>query len=109
LEEKFDGGEEVLDYFETQKAKAIFPRNRAPAEYLIELPAGKQPAVGEPSASYAGMGAATARTSGKNPKRADYTKYDETSGSKKKGEFMDVKSGGKPFKGVAKEPDKRRR
>ncbi len=30
-------------------------------------------------------------------------------GSKKKGEFMDAKSGGKKFKGAAKEPGKRRK
>jgi hypothetical protein len=33
----------------------------------------------------------------------------ETPGSKKKGEFMDNKQGGKRFVGVAKEPDKRRK
>ncbi len=45
----------------------------------------------------------------KNPKTCDYTKRNETPGSPQKGEFMDVKSDGKPFKGVAKEPDKRRK
>ena len=54
-------------------------------------------------------GAVTARTQSKNPKTGDYTKRNETPGSKKKGQFMDVKSDGKPFKGVAKEPDKRRK
>ena len=43
------------------------------------------------------------------PKSGDYTKRDETPGSPKKGQFMDVKSDGKPFKSVAKEPDKRRK
>lgn len=54
-------------------------------------------------------GAVTARTQVKNPKSGDYVKRDETPGSKKKGQFMDVKQDGKPFKGVAKEPDKRRK
>lgn len=54
-------------------------------------------------------GAVTGRTQVKNPKTGDYTKRNETSGSKKKGEFMAVKKDGKPFKGVAKEPDKRRK
>ncbi len=40
--------------------------------------------------------------------KRDWTKRNETPGSKKKGEFIDVKSDGKPFKGIAKEPDKRR-
>lgn len=54
-------------------------------------------------------GAVTGRTQSKNPVTGDWTKRDETAGSKKKGEFMDVKSDGKKFKGVAKEPDKRRK
>lgn len=54
-------------------------------------------------------GAVSGRTQSRNPKTKDWTKRNETPGSKKKGEFMDVKSGGKPFKGVAKEPDKRRK
>ena len=54
-------------------------------------------------------GSVTNRTQGKNPKTQDWTKRNETPGSKKKGEYMDVKSGGKKFKGVAKEPDKRRK
>ena len=54
-------------------------------------------------------GAVTARTQSKNPVTKDWTKRNETPGSKKKGEFMDVKSDGKPFKGVAKEPDRRRK
>jgi hypothetical protein len=53
-------------------------------------------------------GAVTARTQGKNPKTKDWTKRNETPGSKKKGDYTDVKSGGKPFKGVAKEKDRRR-
>ena len=54
-------------------------------------------------------GSVTGRTQSKNPKTGDYTKRNETPGSPKKGEFMDVKKDGKPFKGVAKEPDKRRK
>jgi hypothetical protein len=54
-------------------------------------------------------GSVSNRTQGKNPKTRDYTKRNETPGSKKKGEYMDVKSGGNPFKGVAKEKDKRRK
>ncbi len=52
-------------------------------------------------------GAVKGRTQVKNPVTADWTKRNETPGSKKKGEFMDVKSGGKKFKGVAQEPDRR--
>jgi hypothetical protein len=33
----------------------------------------------------------------------------KTPGSKQKGEYLDVKKVGKPFKGVAKEVDKRRK
>lgn len=54
-------------------------------------------------------GAVKNRTQSKNPKPGDYTKRDETPGSKHKGEFMDVKSGGQKIKGVAKEPDNRRK
>ncbi len=54
-------------------------------------------------------GAVKNRTQSKNPVTKDFTKRNEKPGSKKKGEFMDVKSGGKKFKGVAKEPDKRRK
>ena len=54
-------------------------------------------------------GAVKSRTQVKNPKTSDYAKRNETPGSKKKGEFMDNKKGGQPFKGVAKEPDKRRK
>lgn len=50
-----------------------------------------------------------ARTQSKNPVTGDYTKRDETPGSPHKGKFMDVNKDGKPFKGVAKEPDKRRK
>ena len=54
-------------------------------------------------------GAIKNRTQSKNPVTKDFTKRNEKPGSKKKGEFMDVKSDGKKFKGVATEPDKRRK
>ncbi len=54
-------------------------------------------------------GAVTGRTQIKNPKTGDFTKRNETKGSSKAGKFMAVKKDGKPFKGVAKEPDKRRK
>ena len=54
------------------------------------------------------IGAVTARTQSKNAKTGDYTKRNETPGSPQKGEFMDGKQDGKPFKGVAEDPDKRR-
>lgn len=55
------------------------------------------------------VGSVKDRTQSKNPVTNDWTKRNETPASKKKGEFMDVKNSGKPFKGVAKEPDKRRK
>ncbi len=55
------------------------------------------------------QGAVTNRTQGKNPKTSDYTKRNETPGSPSKGKYMDVKSGGEKLKGVAKEPDERRK
>jgi hypothetical protein len=48
------------------------------------------------------------RTQVKNPKTGDFTKRNEDSSSSHDGEFMDGKEDGKPFKGVAKEPDGRR-
>ena len=54
-------------------------------------------------------GAVTGRTQVRNPKTGDYAKRNETKSSSKAGEFMDNKKGGQPFKGVAKEPDKRRK
>lgn len=53
-------------------------------------------------------GAVTGRTQVENPKTGDFVKRDESKDSLHKGEFMDVKEDGKPFKGVAKEPDGRR-
>lgn len=49
------------------------------------------------------------RTQVDNPKTDDWVKRNETPKSPHKGEFMDVKEDEKPFKGVAKEPDKRRK
>ena len=46
-------------------------------------------------------GAVTARTQFQRP-HGDYQKRDERTG-----QFMETKSGGTPFKGVAKEPDGR--
>lgn len=54
-------------------------------------------------------GSVRARTQVKNPKTGDYVKRNENPGSSRRGEFMDVKKDGRPFKGVAKEPDRRRR
>ena len=53
-------------------------------------------------------GAVDNRTQVKNPVTGDYTKRNEDPKSPQDGEFMAVKKDGKPFKGVAKEPDKRR-
>ena len=44
------------------------------------------------------------RTQFQNPKTGDYGKRDT-----KTGRIMDNKEGGRPFKGVAKEPDGRRK
>lgn len=115
LEAKFDRGEDVLDYFEAQKAQAIVPRrNASEAQCVVELSAEEQIVVHEPAGSYGveshhRVGSVKGRTRSKNPVAGDYTKRDETRGSKKKGEFMDNKKGGKRFKGVPKEPDKRRK
>ncbi len=54
-------------------------------------------------------GSAKNRTQVKNPKTDDFTKRNEGPNSEKDGQFMDVKEDGKKFKGVAKEPDKRRK
>lgn len=45
----------------------------------------------------------------KNPQNENWTKRNQDPGSSHEGEFMDQKKGGEPFKGVAKEPDKRRK
>lgn len=54
-------------------------------------------------------GSVTNRTQVKNPQTGDYVKRNENKESRKTGEFMAVKKDGEPFKGVAKEPDKRRK
>ena len=54
------------------------------------------------------VGAVKARTQVKNPRTGDWVERDEEQGSKTKGQFINVKEDGKPFKGVAKEPDRRR-
>jgi hypothetical protein len=45
----------------------------------------------------------------KNTRTRDWVERDEEKGSKKKGPFKNVKEDRTPFKGVAKEPDKRRK
>ncbi len=54
-------------------------------------------------------GSVDKRTQGENPKTGDFTKRNRDTDSPHDGEFMDVKEDGKPFKGVAKEPDGRRK
>lgn len=55
------------------------------------------------------IGAVKDRTQVKNPKTGDWTKRNEDKDSSHTGEFMAVKKDKKPFKGVAKEPDERRK
>ena len=50
------------------------------------------------------VGSVKDRTQSENPRNGDFTKRNTTTG-----EFMDQKKGGEPFKGVAHEPDKRRK
>jgi hypothetical protein len=50
------------------------------------------------------IGSVKDRTQVLNPKTGNYVKRDADTG-----QFMDQKSDGKPFKGVAQEPDGRRR
>lgn len=54
-------------------------------------------------------GAVRDRTQTDNPRTGKWVERDEEKGSPSRGEFRNVKEDGKPFKGVAKEPDKRRR
>ncbi|HEX8571801.1 MAG TPA: hypothetical protein VF759_03515 [Allosphingosinicella sp.] len=54
------------------------------------------------------VGSVADRTQVQNPVTGDWTKRDRDPDSETAGKFMDVKSGGTPFKGVAKEPDGRR-
>ena len=53
-------------------------------------------------------GAVSGRTQVLNPTTGDYVKRDESAGPSK-GKFMDVKQDGTKFKGVATEPDGRRK
>ncbi|MEO6745778.1 MAG: hypothetical protein ABIS28_14840 [Caldimonas sp.] len=53
-------------------------------------------------------GAVSGRTQVLNPTTGDYVKRDESAGPDK-GKFMDVKQDGTKFKGVATEPDGRRK
>lgn len=54
------------------------------------------------------VGSVGDRTQVQNPVTGDWTKRDRDPDSESAGKFMDVKSDGTPFKGVAKEPDGRR-
>ena len=54
-------------------------------------------------------GTVTNRTQVKNPATGDYVKRNEDPKSSHDGEFMAVKKDGHAFKGVAKEPDGRRK
>ena len=54
-------------------------------------------------------GAVSGRTQVLNPTTGDYVKRDENGESTGKGKFMDVKQDGTKFKGVATEPDGRRK
>ena len=55
------------------------------------------------------IGSVDDRTQVHNPVTGNWTKRNRDEGSGKVGRFMNVKSDGEPFKGVAKEPDGRRR
>jgi hypothetical protein len=54
-------------------------------------------------------GAVKDRTQIVNPRTDQWVERNEQRGSSERGEFKNVKEDGRPFKGVAKEPDKRRR
>lgn len=49
------------------------------------------------------------RTQVKNPKTDKHVKRNQDPNSEHEGEFMDVKEDGEKFKGVAEEPDDRRK
>jgi hypothetical protein len=53
-------------------------------------------------------GSVNDRTQTKNPVTEQWAERNEENESSKKGQFTNVKEDGRPFKGVAKEPDKRR-
>ena len=54
-------------------------------------------------------GSVKGRSQVNNPRTNEWVERDEGKGSETKGQFKNVKEDGKPFKGVAKEPDKRRK
>ncbi len=54
------------------------------------------------------IGSVDNRTQVQNPVTGDWIKRDRDPESESAGEFIDVKTDGTPFKGVAKEPDGRR-
>ena len=54
------------------------------------------------------IGSVDDRSQVKNPATGKWTKRNREDGSDEAGQFMDVKSDGEPFKGVAKETDGRR-
>lgn len=54
-------------------------------------------------------GSVNDRTQVKNPKTDTHVKRNQDPDSKHEGEFMDVKADGEKFKGVAEEPDDRRK
>ena len=54
-------------------------------------------------------GSVKGRTQVNNPRTNEWVERDEGKGSVTKGQFKNVKEDGTPFKGVAKEPDKRRK
>ncbi len=54
------------------------------------------------------IAAVTGRTQVQNPTTGDWTKRNESAGDSHKGEFMEAKKDGTPFKGVVKPPDGRR-
>ena len=54
------------------------------------------------------IGSVEDRTQVHNPATGKWTKRNREEGSPEAGQFMDVKSDGEPFKGVAREPDERR-
>lgn len=65
--------------------------------------------MAENTGSGSRKGAIKGRTQTDNPKTEQWVERDEERGSSTKGQFKNVKEDGEPFKGVAKEPDKRRR
>lgn len=55
------------------------------------------------------IGTVKNRTQVKNEKTGKYVKRNRDEDSEQDGEFIEVKKDGEPFKGVAEEPDKRRK